>query len=962
VTELVDSDTANSDFLSDRSRMSVLIRALDWSATPLGPIHLWPQSLRTAVSIMLASRFPMLIWWGSDLVKLYNDAYIALIGAKHPTALGKPGREVWPEIWDVISPMLNSVSNEGTATWSENQMLLLGRNGYLEECYFTFSYSPISDETGGIGGVFTVVTETTAQIVNERRSRTLHELAARAGEAKTATEAGRIAAETLALNPQDVPFALIYLLKPDRQRATLIGSTGTNGDAALSPPVIDLYARAPNTWPLAEADSQPMTVPDLAARFSMPKSQLLSAAWDTPPTHARLLPIVGSQQEQPLGYLVSAISPHRALDDAYALFLSMIAEHVATSIANAHIYEEERESAAALATSALENQRLYHDIQQAMQRTSQLQEVTAELTGTLTLAEVGAVFIRQGALALGGASCFIDLLTDAQMLVPIQSVGYDPELLEPWQHFSVDTPVPIAEAVRSGEPIWLHTLQSWNARYPLFQLEKSEYVSWAVLPLIVKGRTIGGIGFSFEQPQAFGERDQAFLVAFTRQCAQAIDRATLYEAEKTARTQAQKAEAKLALLAQAGMLLATSLDYETTLSNLAQLLVPELADYYALDLIDADHALRRVAVVAQNAAIQEAMSAIARDYPPDPNSATVRAVLSSGKTMFVADASDDLYHAMAQDEQHLYLMHQIGFVSFVMLPLIVRTQAIGVMTLSMANSSRHYSESDLPLMEELARRAAQAIENAQLYRQARQSIAVRDEFLVVAAHELKTPVTSLRGFTQLLLRQLNQHGTVDPTRLETTLHTLDSQSAKLTTLIGTLLNVSRLESGKLTLERSLIDVVALANGVATAMQTNATLHNIHVHAPAALLLRADPLRLEQVLSNLLDNAVKYSPDGGAITVDISVEQAMSEDKWACISVTDHGIGIPAERRASIFDRFVQAHGEGFLGGMGLGLYISQQIVELHEGQLSAEFPDEGGTRFVIRLPIGTDADSPQLDN
>src|SRR5690242_16317194 len=143
------------------SEMAQLMRATDWAATPLGSVESWPQSLRTAVSICLASRFPILIWWDSDLVMLYNDAYRPMLGTKHPASLSAPGHAVWPEIWHIIGPMLESVLQEGKATWSDDQFLPLERSGYAEECYFTFSYSPIHAESGAVLGVFTAVSETT---------------------------------------------------------------------------------------------------------------------------------------------------------------------------------------------------------------------------------------------------------------------------------------------------------------------------------------------------------------------------------------------------------------------------------------------------------------------------------------------------------------------------------------------------------------------------------------------------------------------------------------------------------------------------------------------------------------------------------------------------------------------------------------------------------------------------------
>jgi hypothetical protein len=152
--------------------MARLVRAQDWASTPLGPFASWPQSLRSALSICLGSRFPIVIYWGPDLVVLYNDAYAEILGQKHPWALGRPCREVWSEIWDVIRPMLDRVLTRGDATWSEDQLLLLERRGYPEECYFSFSFSPVHGANGGVDGIFTAVIENTGRVLGERRLRT----------------------------------------------------------------------------------------------------------------------------------------------------------------------------------------------------------------------------------------------------------------------------------------------------------------------------------------------------------------------------------------------------------------------------------------------------------------------------------------------------------------------------------------------------------------------------------------------------------------------------------------------------------------------------------------------------------------------------------------------------------------------------------------------------------------------
>ena len=234
------SAVATRRFLQGGGEMGALMRSMDWSATALGPVEGWPQSLRTSVSTCLNSRFPILIWWGPDLVKLYNDAYRPILGAKHPRSMGQAGRECWPEIWPIIGPMLQGVLERGEATWSENQLLLLERHGFAEECYFTFSYSPIRDESGGVAGVFCAVTETTGQVLAERRLRALRDLAACAAAAKGEDETWRSFAAPLQLDPEDLPFALLYRTSRDSRTAQLACAVGVEAGRRGAPEVVDI--------------------------------------------------------------------------------------------------------------------------------------------------------------------------------------------------------------------------------------------------------------------------------------------------------------------------------------------------------------------------------------------------------------------------------------------------------------------------------------------------------------------------------------------------------------------------------------------------------------------------------------------------------------------------------------------------------------------------------------------------
>lgn len=335
----------SNDLFTMGGEMGALMRSLDWSQLPLGAAENWSSSLKTAVSICLNSRFPMVIWWGKELVLLYNDAWQPILGTKHPQALGRPGKEVWAEIWDIIGVQLESVLATGQATWSDDMLLLVDRYGYIEEAYFTYSYSPIFLETGEVGGAFTAVTETTRRVIGERRLSTLRELAASTVEAKSVEKACRIASTTLAKNPYDMPFALLYLVKNDR-KAHLVETVGLEAGTSSSPQQVDLTQHDP--WQLAQVSrtAQAVVIEQLTNQFG----ELPGGAWEESPRSAIVLPIAqAGQKEQLAGLLVLGISPRLEFDHEYRGFFELVASNVATAIANASAYEEERKRAEALA-------------------------------------------------------------------------------------------------------------------------------------------------------------------------------------------------------------------------------------------------------------------------------------------------------------------------------------------------------------------------------------------------------------------------------------------------------------------------------------------------------------------------------------------------------------------------------------------------------------------------------------
>jgi PAS domain S-box-containing protein len=326
-----------------------LMRAKDWSQTPLGPTKCWSPALRMIVNFLLANRFPQLLWWGREFCSIYNDAYIPILGTKHPWALGRPVREVWNEIWHILRPLIETPFSGGPATWMEDIPLEINRQGFLEETHFTIAYSPVPDESvpGGIGGVLATVHEITEKVVGERRVRALRDLGARSVEPRSAEEACHILRETLATHSKDIPFLLLYLLDEKRQSARLgccVG--GERGDRAC-PESVDLSSRTGEVWPLSDvlASEDIQFVPDIKGRFD----RVPPGPWSDAPISAAVLPIRSNIQHQLAGFMVAGLSSRITFDDSYRDFLELMSTQIATTIANALAYAEQRKRAEALA-------------------------------------------------------------------------------------------------------------------------------------------------------------------------------------------------------------------------------------------------------------------------------------------------------------------------------------------------------------------------------------------------------------------------------------------------------------------------------------------------------------------------------------------------------------------------------------------------------------------------------------
>ena len=341
--------TTSARILAGGGEMGALMRALDWSTTSVGPVENWPQSLRTAVSMLLESRFPMYIAWGHDYTQFYNDAYRPILGAtKHPAALGLSSRETFAKVWDeYVGPLFGRVMDRAEPTYIDDWMLPLARFGFVEECYFTFCYSAIRDESGLVGGVLVTVVETTDRVLSERRVAALRELATVGATVDSAAIICKLASDALGNAAADTPFTLVYLLDESGHELRLEGVSGVEAGGPVAPLVAEPPDASASLWPLTAAISarEAVVVDDLPARFGA----LPGGPWPESSHSALVLPIALRGEERPYGVLVAGLSPRLAFDDRYRGYLDLVAGQLATAITSARAYEKEQRRAAALA-------------------------------------------------------------------------------------------------------------------------------------------------------------------------------------------------------------------------------------------------------------------------------------------------------------------------------------------------------------------------------------------------------------------------------------------------------------------------------------------------------------------------------------------------------------------------------------------------------------------------------------
>ena len=998
-------DSTDLSFLSGGGEMGERMRAFDWSSSPVGPAAQWPQSLKTAVSICIGSRYPIVLWWGNpEYTMFYNDGYIPVLGVtKHPGWLGRSGREAWKEIWSTVGPMLDSVFRTGEATWSEDLLLVMDRRLPREETYFTFSYSPIRGDKDKIDGIFCACYETTGRVIGERRLQTLRDLGRIS--VKSTEEACNAALNTLAKNRYDVPFVLIYLTDEDGKRARLVCVRGLQeGDVGAPKEIVVSAAGSSLTWPFHKVfeTGTLQAVSDVIERFG----QLPGGPWPEPCRAAVVLPIGATGYTKPIGFLVAGLSPRRTVDAEYLSFFELTVGHIGTAISNARAFQEERKRAEALAEidrakttffsnvshefrtpltlmlgpleETLADTSLSSDVHDRLEVAHRNSVRLLKLVNTLLdfsrieAGRIQAVYeaVDLPALTAELASLFRSAIEKAGMKLNVEISPLDAEVYvdrEIWEKivfnllsnaFKFTFEGEITVALRQvGENVELDVTDTGtgipDAELPhLF--ERFHRVKGA------RGRSYEGSGIGLALVQELVK-----LHGGTVRVASEEGRGSTF----TVSIPTGSAHLPAERLGVERTLASTSVRSDAYVGELLKWL-PEENDHLGTFPISAtvDQSRARILLADDNTDMREYLRRLlATKYDVEAVADGESALEATRRDQFDLILSDvmmptldgvGLLKALRADEKTrtipvILLSARAGEESrvegmgagaddYLTKPFSARELMARVEAhLSLQRVRRESEEAVLQLMG----REQKARASAEIANR------VKDDFLAMLSHELRTPLNAIFGWTHLLKR--GKLSEIDRARGIDVIHrNAEAQRA----IIDELLDISRIVTGKLELDVKPVELAGIIDAAVDAVRPTAEAKNIQIvvalDRDAGFIMGA-PMRLQQVVWNLLSNAVKFTPADGRVEVELRSVGAGVE-----IVVRDSGEGIAPEFLPYIFERFRQADtsAKRTHGGLGLGLSIVSSLVAMHGGTVRAESDGSGtGATFVVTLPLITES-------
>jgi len=998
--DFIKADHNGSDFIPADTEAGRLARSIDWARTPLGDPAGWSPVLRMMVPFVLANRFPHLLWWGPDYIQIYNDPYAPILGAKHPRAMGIPTRDCWSEIWDVLRPLIDTPFNGGAATWIEDLDLDLERHGYVEECHFTVAYSPVPDESAprGIGGVLATVHEITEKVIGERRVGILRDLGARVAETRTDVEACESACKILAQHARDVPFAVFYLLEADGRTLRRVSRTGIGTEFA-GPATIDLENPPDTTlWPLAEALRSEATQ-IVHGLVGLPPVTLGTSV--RVPDTVAVVPIKSNLAHHPAGAMVLGISPCIRLDKLYASFIDLIGGQVATAVANARAYEEERRRAAALAEIDHAKTAFFSNVSHEFRTPLTLMlgplrdaledpEVPAPVRAQLDVAHRNSLRLLKlvnslldfARIEAGRATASFEP-TDLAALTGDLASNFRSAMDRAGLEYEVSC-TPLGAPVHVDREMWEKIVLNLLSNAFKFTLAGRVSVHLrrdGAHALLEVADT--GIGVpKHEVPRLFERFHRVVGAEGRTHEGSGIGLALVQELVKL-----QGGDIDVASEPGQGTTFRIRIPMDTPHASANRAARPEMASTAISSQAYVQEALRWLPEAANGD------TAALPASEPVPRGGDTRFASTFGARIVLADDNADMrgyvrgllgahykIEAVNDGREALAAVRREKpdlVISDIMMPGIdglgllqaLRTDATLRDVPLILLSARAGEEARIEGLNagaddyvvkpftarELQARVGALLELTRIRRESEtrqrhefeEASRQKDEFLAMLAHELRNPLAPIRNAGEILSRNLPAN-----VPMRTAVHTIERQVTHLTRLVDDLLDVSRITQGRIELRRK---PTSLADVVARSLETVDPLirrkrHKVSIAASRwNLYVNVDPERLVQCVANVLTNAAKYTESGGEIHID--TQDAGNE---VVLTVRDTGVGIAPELLPKVFELFVQ--GERTLdrsqGGLGIGLSIVKRIVEMHEGRVSIRSEGEQrGTTFEIHLPL-----------
>lgn len=970
---------ASRDLFGGGGEMGALMRATDWSRTKLGPVENWPNSLRTMLGVILGSRFPMLLWWGPDLLHLYNDAYRPILREKHPASLAAPAAEVWAEVWDVAGPMARGVQEGGPATWTEDLQLFINSGGMAEETYFTFSYSPVPGDDGRVGGILNTVQETTAKVQSEREVRMLHDLAARAAEAKSEDEAHRIVAEVLSAYELDLPFVLLYVLDEQADDARLVAVSGLKEHEGQARP-----ARVPirgnagaSSWPFAAViqGAHELVVTDLFSRFG----PLPMGRWNARPEQAIILPLVRAGGTSPHALLVAGISPHRALDDRYRRFFRAVADQVANVVTNARAYEAETKRAAALA-----------EIDRT--KTAFFSNVSHEFRTPLTLL-LGPLemLLAEPELGAGARERLLQMQRNALRLLRLVNTLLDFSRMEAGRHSARFAPTDLARYTADLASAFRSAMEkaglSFEVECP--PLPSPIHVDRDMWEKIVMNLLSNALKFTFEggirvslAPDGDGARltvkDTGIGIP-RRELPKLFQR---FHRVEGARSRSHEGTGIGLALVQELVRVHGGETHVTSEEGQGTTFAVRLRGGH--HHLPAEHVVDESpppSPVARSAATYLDESLQWLPYQKQP----IASVPAKGcARVLVADDNADLRSFLAGLLAPHYEVEVVAdgrealaavrarkpdlILSDVMMPNLdglglvqalradPATRTLPVILLS-ARAGQEASLEGLAAgaddylakpftSQELLARVRTHLTMARARNELNSELSRANEelqaFSYSVSHDLRAPLRAIDGFSQMLLRNHGKQLDDEGRRL---LGVVIEGADRMEQLIDDLLDLSKVTSAEL--QRHTVDLTALARAVGEELRSKEPGRRVTLAIEEGLVAGADRRLLRVLFDNLLGNAWKFTARVEEPRIAFGVQE---HDGSGVFFVRDNGAGFDMTYAGKLFRPFQRLHTEKEFPGTGIGLATVRRIVERHGGRVWAEGAPGKGAAVFFTLP------------